>query len=76
MPFTPYTLVWTFVFCLLSLNDQIHTNKLSQTLLTTYKTQHLFSKITKSNTPSTPVPYRGGGRRYLIEPFKNIEPLV
>ncbi|MEH1853758.1 MAG: hypothetical protein V7L11_19250 [Nostoc sp.] len=76
MSFTPYTLVWTFVFGLLSLNDQIHTNKLSPTLLTTYKTQQFFSEITKSNTPTTPVPYRGGGRRYLIEPFKNIEPLV
>ncbi|AVH63700.1 MULTISPECIES: heterocyst-inhibiting protein PatX [Nostoc cyanobionts] len=76
MSFTPYTLVGTFVFCFLSLNNQIHTNKLSPTLLITYKTQQLFSEITKSNTPSTPVPYRGGGRRYLIEPFKNIEPLV
>ncbi len=76
MPFTTYTLVGTFLFSLLSLNSQIQINNLSQTLLTTYKTQQLFSEITKSNTPSTPVPYRGGGRRYLIEPFKNIEPLV
>ncbi|MDZ8264481.1 heterocyst-inhibiting protein PatX [Nostoc sp. ChiQUE01b] len=76
MPFTSYILVGTFLFSLLSLNDRIQINKLSQTLLTTYKTQQLFSEITKSNTPSTPVPYRGGGRRYLIEPFKNIEPLV
>lgn len=67
MPCKTYTLVWTFLFSLLSLNDQIQINKLSQTLLTTYKTQQLFSEITKSNTPSTPVPYRGGGRRYLIE---------
>ncbi|MEH2097453.1 heterocyst-inhibiting protein PatX [Nostoc sp.] len=76
MPFTTYTLVGTFLFSLLSLNFQIQINNLSQTLLTTYKTQQLFSEITKSNTPSTPVPYRGGGRRYLIEPSKNIEPLV
>ncbi|MBN3947410.1 MAG: hypothetical protein HWQ38_13440 [Nostoc sp. NMS7] len=48
----------------------------SQTLLTTYKTQQLFSEIIKSNTPSTPVPHRGGGRRYLIEPLKNIDLLV
>lgn len=76
MPFTTYTLVGTFLFSLLSLNDQIQINKLSQTLYPNYKTQQLFSEITKSNTPSTPVPYRGGGRRYLIEPFKNIEHLV
>ncbi|MEH2188642.1 MAG: hypothetical protein V7K64_21145 [Nostoc sp.] len=76
MPFTTYTLVGTFLFSLLTLNSQIQINNLSQTLLTTYKTQQLFSEITKSNTPSTPVPYRGGGRRYLIEPSKNIEPLV
>ncbi|WP_375466832.1 heterocyst-inhibiting protein PatX [uncultured Nostoc sp.] len=76
MPFTTYTLVGTFLLSLLSLNSQIQINKLSPTLLTTYKTQQLFSEITKSNTPSTPVPYRGGGRRYLVEPFKNIEPLV
>lgn len=76
MPFTSYILVWTFQFSLLSLNFQIQINKLSQTLYPNYKTQQLFSEITKSNTPSTPVPYRGGGRRYLIELFKNIEPLV
>ncbi|MBN3923606.1 hypothetical protein [Nostoc sp. NMS4] len=76
MPFTPYTLVWTFVFGLLSLNSQIQINKLSQTLLTTYKTQQLFSEIIRYNTPSNPVPHRGGGRRYLIEPLKNIDLLV
>lgn len=76
MPFRPYILVGTFLLSLLSLNLKIQTTKLSQTLLTTSKTQQLFSKITKSNTPSTPVPYRGGGRRYLIEPFKNIKTLV
>ena len=55
MPFTSYILAWTFLFSLLSLNDQIQINKLSHTLYPNYKTQQLFSEITKSNTPSTPL---------------------
>ncbi|WP_442945103.1 heterocyst-inhibiting protein PatX [Nostoc sp.] len=69
MPCTSYLLVWTLLFTLLNLNYKIQIDKLSQTLYSTYKTQQLFSETTKSNTSSNPVPYRGGGRRDLIEPF-------